>query len=120
MKIGRRTRGATRRLLATGGLLCLGALLSLTSATALATTPSVIIGVNGGTSWGEPDSLKFREYGFASERVNANPGHTTIAESIALGWKNNLVIVGNTNDEEPLNKVNLSKWTEETLAQVKE
>jgi hypothetical protein len=101
-------------------LLALGTLLSLTSATALATTPSVIIGVTGGTSWGEPDSLKFRENGFASERLNANPGHTTIAESIALGWKNDLVIVGNTNDEEELSKVNISKWTEETLAQVKE
>lgn len=120
MKIGQRTRTGTRRLLMTTMLLGLGTFLSLTSAAALATTPSVIIGVTGGTSWGEPDSLKFREYGFASERLNANPGHTTIAESIALGWKNDIVIVGNTNDEEELSKVNISKWTEETLAQVKE
>ncbi len=120
MKIGRRTRTGTQRLLITAMLLCVGALLSLTSAAALATTPSVIIGVTGGTSWGEPDSLKFREYGFASERLNANPGHTTIAESIALGWKNDIVIVGNVDDEEELGKVNITKWTEETLAQVKE
>jgi hypothetical protein len=120
MKIGRRTCTGTLRLLITAVLLCVGTLLSLTSATVLATTPSVIIGVNDGTGWGEPDSLKFREFGFASERLNANPGHTTIAESVSLGWKNDIVIVGNTNDEEELSKVNITKWTEETLAQVKE
>jgi len=120
MKIARRTSNGMRRLAMAATLLAFGALISLMSAAALATTPSVIIGVNDGTGWGEPDSLKFREDGFASERVNANPGHTTIAESIGLGWRNDIVIIGNPSDEEELSTVNVSEWTKEALAQVKE
>ncbi len=88
-------------------------------APATATAPSIIIGVNDGSGWGAKDATDFRERGFTSERLNASSG-TGIKESTELGWTNDAVIVGNTNDEEPLSKVNVSKWTEEALAQVKE
>jgi hypothetical protein len=100
--------------------LALGVSLGSSTALAAATEPSIIIGVNDGSGWGPADSAKFHEFGFTSERLEAGGPYTTIAESTALGWTDDTVIVGNTDDEEPLRSVNIPEWTANTLAQVKE
>ena len=51
MNIARRTSKGMRRLAMAATLLALGTFISLMSAAALATTPSVIVGVNDGTGW---------------------------------------------------------------------
>ena len=87
-------------------------------APALANSP-VIIGLTGGSSNGKEDSTKFKEDGLTSERLNANDGEAAINRSLEYGWSNPVVMVGNTQDTEPLRTINVATWTETALAQVK-
>ncbi len=109
-----------RSLVGAVAVLGLIAFLLLGCARAFAIPPSIIIGLNDGSGWGSPDSAKFHERGFTSERIEAGGPFTKIKESSELGWKNDMVIVGNTNDETPLASINVAEWTKETVAQIKE
>jgi hypothetical protein len=79
----------------------------------------VIIGVNDGSGWGAADSARFEQLGITSDRVEAGE-RPSVAETVAQGWRNDLVIVGNVDDEEPLYEVDIPTWTREALAQVQE
>ncbi len=81
--------------------------------------PPVIIGVNGGTGWGMADPAHLQEYGLTSTRFEAGEGQP-LSELARDGWKDDLVIVGNTPDEDALSTVDIPTWTREALAQVKE
>ncbi len=81
--------------------------------------PAVIIGVNDGSGWGPVDSARFHALGFSSERIVAGE-QPTIAQSIAAGWTNDLVIAGNVPDEQALADVDIPVWTREALTQVSE
>jgi sugar lactone lactonase YvrE len=109
-----------RSLISALALLGVVAFFAVGAARALAIPPSIIIGLNDGSGWGSPDSAKFHEHGFTSERIEAGGPYTTIKESSELGWKNDMVIVGNTNDETLLGAINVAEWTKETVAQIKE
>jgi hypothetical protein len=78
-----------------------------------------IIGVNDGSGWGPADSARLQELGFSSERIELGKG-PRLPGSYALGWRNDVVIVGNVADEERLGEVNVPAWTREALAQVEE
>jgi sugar lactone lactonase YvrE len=86
--------------------------------------PSVIIGLNDGSGWGPADAERFVALGIKSERLDAPGGNGSVAGAIKNsqrnGFTNDVVIVGNTPDAEPLANVNVSKWTTETLRQVEE
>ena len=82
--------------------------------------PNVIIGLSDGSGWGPSDSRRFLEGGISSERVEAGGQSAKIAESIADGWRNDTVIVGNTPDGQPLSTVNIPEWTARALAEVRE
>ncbi len=112
----RRIRWATAAAVLLGAI----ALLLHSAARAQAIPPSIVIGLNDGAGWGPPDSTKFHERGFTSERLEAGGPNTKIKESTELGWANDTVIVGNTPDETPLSSINVATWTGETLAQIKE
>jgi hypothetical protein len=90
-----------------------------TAAGATPGEPTVIIGVNDGSGWGPADSARFHALGFTSERIVAGE-QPTIAQSIAAGWTDDLVIAGNVQDEQPLSGVNIPMWTREALTQVSE
>jgi hypothetical protein len=78
-----------------------------------------IIGVNDGSGWGAGDSARLHELGLYSERVEAG-SHLTIGESVAEGWREDVVTVGNVADEESLYEVNVPAWTKTALAQVEQ
>jgi alpha-tubulin suppressor-like RCC1 family protein len=82
------------------------------------TQPNVIIGVSDGSGWGPLDARRFLEGGLTSERLEASGSRSGLAESLANGFSNDTVIVGNTPDGQPLSAVNVPAWTASTLAQV--
>ena len=84
------------------------------------TQPNVIIGLGDGSGWGPPDAKRFLEGGITSERLEAHGPYTTITESIALGWTDDTVVVGNTPDGARLGTINIPEWTGNALAEVKE
>jgi alpha-tubulin suppressor-like RCC1 family protein len=84
------------------------------------TQSNVIIGLSDGSGWGPEDSRRFLQGGITSERLAAGGPSTTIAESLANGWRNDTVLVGNTPDGQPLSTVNIPEWTARALAEVKE
>ncbi len=109
------------RAIAIAAVALLASTIALTSAERARAIPSsIIVGLNDGAGWGAPDSTKFHERGFTSERLEAGGPYTKIKESTELGWTNDTVIVGNTPDETPLSSINVTTWTSETLAQIKE
>lgn len=88
----------------------------------------VIIGINDGSGWGPADAKQFVARGITSERF-AGTGYAgglsgSIAEllkrSEADGFSDDVVIVGNTPDEEQLSAVNVPAWTAASLKQVEE
>jgi hypothetical protein len=76
----------------------------------------VIIGVNGGSGWGPEDGHKFIALGITSERTGSPSQDAFSAE---MGFKNDTVIVGDTNDSSPLSSVNTSSWTASALEEVR-
>jgi len=84
-----------------------------------APTPSgLLIGVNGGSGWGIEDAKKLLALGIASERIELGGPYTTLAESVANGFRWNLVVVGNVDDSTPLSAVNVSSWVAQTVKEI--
>jgi hypothetical protein len=87
----------------------------------------VIIGINDGSASGPADAKQFVARGITSERLEApgtqgETGSTAelLKRSEGDGFSDDVVIVGNTRDEEPLSAVNVPAWTAASLKQVEE
>jgi len=80
---------------------------------------NVIIGVNNISGWGPEQAQKMITAGIKSERLEYGD-YTTIQDSIANGFSNDTVIVGNTPDGSRLSTIDTSSWVSSTLSAVKE
>jgi hypothetical protein len=82
--------------------------------------PGVIIGVDGASSWGEGPMKATLAAKIRSERVDLTaPAPLSIAQSIKNGFENQIVIVGNTPDDEPLRATTDTAWVAAALPQLK-
>ena len=80
---------------------------------------SFILGATNVTAWGEGDARKFYEAGIRTERLGLEGStweYATLPETVEWGFRDNFVIVGNVEDNEPLGKVNIASWAK-TLAE---
>lgn len=86
-----------------------------------APTPStgLILGATNATADGEAQAKLFHEAGIRADRLGLTGSswqYATLAQAVGWGYRNNLVIVGNVGDSEPLGKVDISSWAK-TLAE---
>lgn len=79
-------------------------------------TPSVVIGVNGGSVHGAQYAAGLIQAGIKSERLE---GTAKLVESAANGFTNQTVIVGNVPDGTPLSAVDRRSWLTMTIAELK-
>jgi hypothetical protein len=75
----------------------------------------VIIGVVNGAGYGPASSAALRNAGIGSAR---DEGVSALQADLAAGFRNNSVIIGNTDDATPLNKVDIASWAQSAAAQV--
>jgi cell division septation protein DedD len=78
---------------------------------------AVIIGVNDGAGWGPGAASVILNAGIKSDRVEMGGGYS-FATSSSDGFRNDVVIVGNTTDGTPLGQVDLNSWLSSAEAQV--
>ena len=111
-------RPATHRVVI-GILLGTLALGGFTGAHLFGATPaasnSAIIGIVNGTGYGPASTAALRNAGIKSAR---DEGLGAFQADMAAGFRNNSVIIGNTNDAAPLNTVNVSSWAQSAAGQV--
>lgn len=100
-------------------------LLAGSHATSTPANPNhAIIGLGDSTGWGPGPAGTILNAGIKWERIEVCNSHLetcsggpTITSSEALGFKD-VGVVGNINDNQPLNQVNIASWTSYTLADI--